>query len=396
MATFLTDNFTDTNGVLISAHTADTGGTWTQRNPWSQSNGSPRTVTAQIATNTARATTSGGGTTSHAVYQHSSTPGTTDYRVSADFVWTAAPNDWIGLGARTGVASNASNNITGYWLLVNSSTVQIWKMASTDGSASAVTGGISIALATGITYRMTVEVIAQTVAARIQRLSDNQWLTAAGAWQAGQVNCQSAADGTFGGPGQVGFDIRGDTTTTGVGLDFIQAIDQPATPILPAPVPSKSGYFYIYENAGFFPPVGAKEGYFYSYLNLGFLVTSDKQGYFYGYEGDVNTLVPTPHIWFVTPGHGRPGDGVTVYGSGMGANQATYNGSVEMLFGVSSWTAQGVTGWRFPAAGTHAYDSQRTIDPNAGVINVEHNELDIVIPSNAVPPGHQVRFRTDA
>jgi hypothetical protein len=160
---------------------------------------------------------------------------------------------------------------------------------------------------------------------------------------------------------------------------------------------TNDGYHYVYQNFGFvLPSPVPREGYHYSYTNYGYNIVPSNDGYNYSYEGDVNTLVPTPHIWFVLPSHGRPGDGITIYGSGMGSVQATYNGSVEMLFGVSSWTAQGVTGWRLPAAGAHAYDSQRTIDPNAGVINVEHNELDIVIPSNAVPPGHQVRFRTDA
>lgn len=161
-------------------------------------------------------------------------------------------------------------------------------------------------------------------------------------------------------------------------------------------MPIKDGYFYAYENDGFGTLPASKDLYYEAYENSGFNVVSTGTGAFYSYEGDVNTATPTPHIWYVTPTHGRSGDGFTIVGHGMGANSGTYNGSVEMLFGTSTWTSMSVTGWRLVAGGTHALDSQRLIDTNLLNITVEHVELDVTIPSNAVPPGHQVRFRTNA
>jgi hypothetical protein len=155
-------------------------------------------------------------------------------------------------------------------------------------------------------------------------------------------------------------------------------------------------YFYATENVGFAPLVADSTSYYSVYANMGYNVQSTGFEGFYSYEGDVNTLVPTPHIWYVTPTHGRSGDGITIVGHGMGAAATTYNGAVDMLFGSNTWSAQNVTGWRFVAAGTHAYDDQRLIDTTLLHITVEHVELDITIPSNAVPPGHQLRFRTDA
>ena len=69
MAQFLSDTFTDTDGVLLSAHTPDGGGTWTKNSAY--------TPGAEIFANTVGTI---GGTTNH---YHSGTPASADYSVTA-------------------------------------------------------------------------------------------------------------------------------------------------------------------------------------------------------------------------------------------------------------------------------------------------------------------------
>ncbi len=132
----------------------------------------------------------------------------------------------------------------------------------------------------------------------------------------------------------------------------------------------------------------------YIYENIGVLLVLGTEGLTYLYEGDVNADPPLPKIWAIFPGAGRVGDGVTIWGIGFGATQATWLGSIEMFID-GEWTAVSVTAWVLTPASAHAYDDERKIVPSTPHIDPEHNEVEIVIPGLAIPPGHGVRVHLE-
>jgi hypothetical protein len=115
----------------------------------------------------------------------------------------------------------------------------------------------------------------------------------------------------------------------------------------------------------------------------------------YVLEGDVNTDTPTPRIWGIFPTAGRSGDGFTIYGHGFGATAGTYSGiavmemSPDQTLSVSSWTQV--------AAGADAYNGNRKLDLSQSpvVITMEHQKIDVTVPTGAVPPGYPVRVDTN-
>lgn len=155
------------------------------------------------------------------------------------------------------------------------------------------------------------------------------------------------------------------------------------------------GYEYVTQNIGFEAPVPGKDAYDAVYYNGGVHFDLIFDGFDYVWLGDVNTSTPTPHIWFVSPTSGRAGDGVMIYGHGMGTSQATYSGAVDVLYEDTGWSSISVTSWAFVAATTDSYGPARMVSPSGLAINVEHVEIGVVIPSDAEAPGQQVRFRTD-
>lgn len=113
----------------------------------------------------------------------------------------------------------------------------------------------------------------------------------------------------------------------------------------------------------------------------------------FGHYGDVNTTQPEPRIWTVFPESGRPGDGVTLWGLGFGSSQAAYTGVVEMYI-ASAWTPVSIVSWSRVAANSDAYGVNRAIEPFIPNIDVEHEEIEITIPAQAVPLGHNIHVRT--
>lgn len=158
---------------------------------------------------------------------------------------------------------------------------------------------------------------------------------------------------------------------------------------------TNDGYEYVTSNIGFAPLVPGTNGYEAVYYNGGMHFDIGLHGFDYVWLGDVNTNTPTPHIWFVTPTSGRGGDGVLIYGHGMGAIQTTYNGAVDVLYEDTGWIAVSIVDWTSVAATGDSYGPLRTVSPSTSTINVEHVEIGILIPSDAEAPGQQVRFRTD-
>lgn len=148
------------------------------------------------------------------------------------------------------------------------------------------------------------------------------------------------------------------------------------------------GHEYAWLNGGpLLVDVGC--GYEWVWANVGrdLQIGTDAYEYVWQNNDDSN---PLPHVWFVDPTSGRPGDGFTVIGFGFGDLQSTYTGHVEIdLQDGAGWQTVGVVTWqRFPAD-PDMYGPDREI--RAGKIDPQHDEIGVLVPSAAIPPGLLVR-----
>jgi len=180
-STIVQDTFTGADGTSLGAHTGEVGATWTHMGTSAFDTLSANALLLAALDETAY--TSG-------------TPGTADYSVTLDYrpastTAIAGPGLRMVSGAQTGYYLWAYN---GQFILDRSSQAII-------GTAVTPSGGIS----TSVTYRMTVKAVGTTITGRVQRLSDNQYLTSAGAWQAGAVDCITVTDANVTAAGRAGY-----------------------------------------------------------------------------------------------------------------------------------------------------------------------------------------------
>lgn len=85
-----------------------------------------------------------------------------------------------------------------------------------------------------------------------------------------------------------------------------------------------------------------------------------------------------PHLWYVTPAAGIPGDLVTAVGQGFSSSRGTVK-----LAGLD----MPVQRWTHMAATPDAYGAQRVIDSTANRIDAEHDEVVVLVPDTAPPGG---------
>lgn len=134
----------------------------------------------------------------------------------------------------------------------------------------------------------------------------------------------------------------------------------------------------------------------YVYSNIGVEITLEDNWAAYVYVGDVNTLTPTPTIWFLLPNYGRDGDGISIYGFGFGDLQATYSGTVQIDWGgVIGWQTIGVVTWQTFPPTADAYTEDRVLDSSIPMIDMQHQVVEIIVPPGAIPPGYPLRICTD-
>jgi hypothetical protein len=112
-------------------------------------------------------------------------------------------------------------------------------------------------------------------------------------------------------------------------------------------------------------------------------------------EGDVDTNVPTPHIWELRPDSGRAGDGFAIIGFGFGATQGTYTGTIFWLDGVTE-VPLGVVSWTIVAPTADAYTANRKIDVANDIVDPQHGHIDSIVLTGAIPPGYPIYVRTNA
>lgn len=142
----VTDSFTDTDGVAITAHTPDTGGTWSLH-PSSVSG-----AAAIIATNRIRANHSGDN-----IFYHSNDPATPDYIVEADLrVLTLVAGNLVGVHGRCST-SVKTNYFFGY------STDSAWHLFKNVSGSFTDLGSFSQVLSTSTTYHIKLEMLGSTI-----------------------------------------------------------------------------------------------------------------------------------------------------------------------------------------------------------------------------------------
>ncbi|HMM95409.1 hypothetical protein [Phycicoccus sp.] len=158
---------------------------------------------------------------------------------------------------------------------------------------------------------------------------------------------------------------------------------------------SPDGVQHLYWNVGV-ENILASEGIEYIYENIGVVITLASAGVDYVYEGDVSSNTPVPHLWFLLPNSARPLDGVAVYGLGMGDLITTYDANVQIrVIGETDWVDVAVVSWQTFPPTADAYTDDRQLDQSTGEIDMQHTIVGITVPADAVPPGFEVRIRTD-
>lgn len=153
---------------------------------------------------------------------------------------------------------------------------------------------------------------------------------------------------------------------------------------------------YVDQNVGYEPTPDAK-AQDYVDLNVGAEITQKREGIEYANYGDVNTLTPQPHIWFLRPSIGRAGDSIEVVGFGFGDLQATHNGRLEFKPDPSDpqWANVAINTWHTFPPTDKAYGPDRELNAEMNIIDAQHQTISFTIPPTADPPGHPVRVTTD-
>jgi hypothetical protein len=154
------------------------------------------------------------------------------------------------------------------------------------------------------------------------------------------------------------------------------------------------GFAYVDQNIGaVYTPSGT--GFRYVDVNVGVEITVRPDTSHYVNE-EVLTGTPVPHLWFVTPPSARAGDGVRIFGFGLGDLPATFGGVVEVYYGVArGWVAAQVITWQTYGASATAYGPARLLDVPAEYIDMQHQVVEITVPEDAIPPGYPIRIRTE-
>lgn len=218
MAIFVNDTFTGANGTALTAHTSE-GTTWA-RHSWNSGASTP-----EIQGNALQAT----ATNDEEYFYADNAPAAADYEATTRFVISTVSNANLA-AACVRLATGAA---TGYSLYYNSNfgspILRLYKNIA--GTTTAL--GSNVAASLGVdTYLITLKAVGTALTGRVQRTSDSQWLTSAGAWQAGQVDCMSATDGDITAAGKAGLMIGCRSSASENAIDsFVAADISSGTPV---------------------------------------------------------------------------------------------------------------------------------------------------------------------
>jgi hypothetical protein len=119
--------------------------------------------------------------------------------------------------------SNLNGAAPSYYALSISRGLQVQLVRVVNGVATSLAQLTSATYVSGVWVRVTLSAVGNQLRAQVFRLDKQQYLTAAGQWQAGQAWALSASDGALTGPGQVGLGRPASYAGTVIFDDFAAA-----------------------------------------------------------------------------------------------------------------------------------------------------------------------------
>lgn len=208
MAAFVTDSFTDTNGVVLTSHAGELGATWARHNSASNTN-APEVNANSIRTFEAN---------TNANYYASGAPTGADYSAYLEYTYNGNLGSVGGPGIR--LETGAS---TGYFAIVfkPGNTFAIYKYVAS--GSPALVASISFSPVAAETYKITLTGAGTSLVAKVQRASDNFWLTSASAFQAAAANAITTTDSSITAAGRAGFWFSNDSTASRGTIDNFSA-----------------------------------------------------------------------------------------------------------------------------------------------------------------------------
>ncbi len=194
MAQFVSDNFTDTDAVAITSHTGDVGATWTKHG-FATNTSAPTIRSNRLKTDDTGAVNS--------IYYASGSPASADYTVAIDYIPGSAGPETGDIVGPLGRVATAANTFYGALYLQSAGGIRLYRFVT--GTGTVIVAAVAFTPLAGVQYRMTLDMQGTTIAMRVQRSSDSQWLASANTWQASQVNCGSVTDSNITAAGKAGF-----------------------------------------------------------------------------------------------------------------------------------------------------------------------------------------------
>lgn len=191
MAAFVTDSFTDTNGVTLVAHTGELGAAWV-KHATAGSTGHPQIQGNELVTTEVAVSEN---------YFANTAPASADYSCSLDYKYNGATDNEI---AGPGIRLSSSAQTGYFWIYFRNATAwRLYKYVA--GTLTQIGASVAFTPSSGASYRAKLDGAGASLVCSVQRLSDGFWLDSAGTFGASQVNALSASDSAITAAGFSGF-----------------------------------------------------------------------------------------------------------------------------------------------------------------------------------------------
>jgi hypothetical protein len=214
---FVTDTFTDTNGVLLTAHSGELGATWLK------ALGATNSSAPIISANAARSQSLNELLQYYAI----GAPASANYAATARFIYTAGLNRPV-MGAGVRAATAADTIYSFYWYAGFGSPV--FTLEKTVAGVKTALASVGAGLGFG-TYIFTAEATASGVNGYFQRASDGFYLQPGGTtYLATKTALLASTDTSIAGAGKAAFLLGCGDDTASVVLDSFSADDPSAAP----------------------------------------------------------------------------------------------------------------------------------------------------------------------
>mgnify|MGYP001318790885 CR=1 FL=1 len=209
MAQFVNDTFTDGDATAITSHTGETGATWTKHGV------ATNTTAPTVRSNRLRCDDTGAV---NAIYYASGTPASANYTVSLDWITGSGGAQTGDIVGPLGRMATGTTDFYGALYLQTAGGIRLYKFVA--GTGTVIVAAVTFTPASSATYRITLDMQGTTIAGRIQRASDNNWLNSSGSWVSGQTNFGSVTDSSISAAGRAGFWGHGENANDGAKFTF--------------------------------------------------------------------------------------------------------------------------------------------------------------------------------